>query len=68
MSGNTEFILDQLPHSSIPKSSGEPNYYYVKDIEKKIIRNTSSVPSELGGVNHSYLGLILSLEKYLTTM
>ena len=61
-SDNTESILDQFPHSSIENFTGEPNYYSIKEVEKKVIRNTSSIPSELGGVNHGHFGLISSAE------
>ena len=57
-------ILDKLPHYSIPQISGEPNYYPIKKVEKKIIINTASTQTELGGGNHGYLGLIMTPEKY----
>ena len=66
MSDNIESILDQFPHSTIEKFTGEPKYYSIKEVEKKLIRNTSSIPSELGGGNHGYFGLISSAEKYQT--
>ena len=61
MSKSTSSILDQFLHSSIQRSSGEPNYYSIKDIEKKLIENALSIETELGGGNYRYLGLVLSL-------
>ena len=66
MSESSESILDQFPHSSISKSTEEPNYYSIKEVEKKLMRNAASIPTELGGGNHSFLGLVLSLQKYTT--
>ena len=49
MSENSESILDQFPHSSISKSTKESNYYLIKEVEKKLMRNAALIPTELGG-------------------
>ena len=66
MSENSESILDQFPHSSISKSTEESNYYLIKELEKKLMCNAASIPTELGGGNHGFLGLVLSPQKYTT--
>ena len=62
---SVDSVIEGFPYSTIPKHAGEPNYQAIKDIERKLIKNASSYPSELGGGNHGYLGLILTPEKYL---
>ena len=66
MSGNAESILDQFPHPNIKKTLDEPNYYSIKAVEKKLIRNAASIPTKLGGGNHGFLGLVLTPQKYET--
>ena len=66
MSKSTESILDQFLYTSIPRSLDEPNYYSMKEVEKKLIENAASIQTELGGRNNRYLGLVLSSEKYQT--
>ena len=61
MSESTEAIIDQFPHSVIAKVEDEPNYYSIKEIEKKLMRNAASIPPELGGSNHGFLGLVLTI-------
>ena len=64
MSDNVDTIIEGFPYSSIEKISGEPSYHNIKEVERKLIKNASSFPSELGGGQHGYLGLVLSPEKY----
>ena len=45
-------VLDKLPHSSNPQTSGEPNYYTIKEVEKNLISNTASIQPELARGNH----------------
>ena len=64
MTESVDSIIEGFPYSTITKHAGEPNYHAIKDVERKLIKNASSFPSELGGGNHGYLGLILTPEKY----
>ena len=66
MSESTEAIIDQFPHSVITKLEDEPNYYSIKEVEKKLMRNAALILTELGGGNHTFLGLVLTLQKYTT--
>ena len=43
---------------------GEPNFQIIKEVERKLVKNASSYPSELGGGNHGHLGLSLQPTKY----
>ena len=64
MSESIDSVIEGFPYSTIEKHIGEPHYQAIKEVERKIIKNASSYPSELGGGNHGYLGLILSPLKY----
>ena len=64
MSDSVDSVIEGFPYSTIEKHTGEPNYHSIKEVERKLIKNASSYPSELGGGNHGYLGLILKPEKY----
>lgn len=67
MIGTTvESIIESFPTSSIPSVEGEPTYKSIKEVEKCIITNASSIESELGGGQHGLLGLVISPERYLT--
>ena len=52
-------VIKGFLNSTIEKHAGEPNYDVIREVEYKLVKNTSSYPSELGGRNHGYLGLIL---------
>ena len=65
MSESVDSAIVGFPYSTISKHAGEPTYKVIKDVERKLIKNASSYPSELVGDNHGYLGLILAPEKYL---
>ena len=66
MSESTEEIIDQFPHSVITKVEDKLNYYSIKEVEKKLMRNVASILIELGGSNYSFLGLVLIPQKYTT--
>ena len=63
MSESTEAIIDQFLHLVIAKVEDEPNYYSIKEIEKKLMQNAASIPIELGGGNHGFLDLVLTPQK-----
>ena len=58
--------MDLFPYLISTKVEDELNSYWIKEVEKKLIRNTASIPAELGGDNHNFLGLVLTLQKYTT--
>ena len=64
MTESVDLVIEGFLYSTIKKSSGEPTYQIIKDIEKKLIKNASSYLTELGRGNHSYLGLVLTPVKY----
>ena len=63
---SVENITESFTTPNITKVSGEPTYKTIKDVEKKIITNAASIPSELGGGGHGFLGLVLNPHKYIT--
>ena len=65
MSESVHSAIKGIPYSTILKHAGELTHKVIKDVERKLIKNASSYPSELGGGNDGYLGLILAPEKYL---
>ena len=64
MSDNVDTIIKGFSYSNIERISGEPSYHSIKEVERKLIKNASSFPSELGDSQHGYLGLVLTPEKY----
>ena len=44
-----EAIINIFLHSIIAKVEDEPNYYSIKEVEKKLMCNAASIPTELGG-------------------
>ena len=61
-----EAIIESFPTSSIPHIEGELTYKSIKEVEKIIITNASSIESELGGGNHGLLGLVIPAARYNT--
>ena len=49
MSKSTDVLLDLFLYSIIAKVEDEPNYYSIKEVEKKLMCNAASIPTELGG-------------------
>ena len=43
---------------------GEPTYETLHHLKNKLKANVSSVPTNLGGGNHGYLGMILTPAEY----
>jgi len=65
MSESPQSTTDLFPHPTIEKSTEEPNYYSIKPVEKKLTRNVASIPTELGGGNHGFLGLVVTPQKHV---
>ena len=61
-----ESIIESFPTSIIPCVEGEPIYKNIKEVEKIIIINVSSIESELGGGKYSLLGLVMSANRWNT--
>ena len=64
MTESVDSFIEGFPYSNIEKIKGELSYHSIKEVEQKLIKNASSFPSELGGGNHGYLGLVLKPAKY----
>ena len=62
---SVEDIINAFP-TPITKITGEPNYESLKHLKDQLKANATSIPTTLGGGNHSYLGLILSPAAYTT--
>ena len=62
---STDTLLNLFSYSIITKVEDEPNHCSIKEFKKKLMHNAASIPAELGGGNHiSFLGLVLTREKY----
>jgi hypothetical protein len=57
-------IMVGLPHSSLPKVTGEPTFEDLKVIRRLLNTNTMSVVSYEGGGRHGHLGIIMTKEEY----
>ena len=57
-------IIASFPNTKISSSDEEPTHNLIKIAEKELIENITSIRSELGGVQHGYLDLMLSTAKY----
>jgi len=67
MAGATvESIIESFPVSTIQCIEGESGFTSIKEIEKIIVTNASSIESELGGGQHGLLGLVVSTARYNT--
>ena len=66
MSESPQSIIDLFPHPTIEKSTKETNYYSIKLVEKKLIYNIALILTELGGGNHDFFDLVVTLQKHVT--
>jgi hypothetical protein len=57
-------LIAGLPHSSLPKVTGEPTFEDLKVIRRLLNTNTMSVASYEGGGRHGHLGIIMTNEEY----
>ena len=62
---SVEDLINAFP-TTITPITGEPNYASPKNLKDQHKANSASIPTTLGGGNHSYLGLILSPSAYVT--
>jgi hypothetical protein len=59
-----EELIAGLPHSSLPKVTGEPTSEGLKIIRRLLNINAMSVASYEGGGRHGHLGIIMTNEEY----
>jgi hypothetical protein len=57
-------LIARLPHSSLPKVTGEPTFEDLKVIRRLLNTNAMSVASYEGGGRHGHLGIIMTNEEY----
>jgi hypothetical protein len=58
-------LIAGLPHSFLPKVTGEPTFEDLKVIRRLLNTNAVSVASYEGGGRHEHLGIIMTNEEYL---
>jgi len=63
---SVELVIESFLDSIITRVEGEPTFKTIKEVEKCIITNTSSIESELGRGQHGLLGLVISPTRYNT--
>jgi hypothetical protein len=59
-------LIAGLPHSSLPKVTGEPTFEDLKVIRRLLDTNAMSVTSYVGGGRLGHLGIIMTNEEYFT--
>jgi hypothetical protein len=57
-------LIAGIPHSSLPKVTGEPTFEDLKVIRRLLNTNAVSVASYEGGGRHGHLGIIMTNEEY----
>jgi hypothetical protein len=57
-------LIAGLPHSSLPKVTGEPTFEDLKVIRRLLNNNAMSVALYEGGGRHGHLGIIMTNEEY----
>ena len=63
-SSAVDYISTYFEHPTLAKIHGEPNYTMLRKMKNELMRNASSVPSDLGGGANGHLGLLLSPVDY----
>ena len=66
MSSHTEHITGELPYPSVTKIEGRPSYVTLKELKRQLKANAAAVPTDLGGGQHGFLGLLLLDLEYQT--
>jgi hypothetical protein len=59
-------ILAKFPTKTIPTISGEPYYASISNMVQLMYGNAASLPTSLGGGQHSHIGLIMTPILYAT--
>jgi hypothetical protein len=60
---SAEAYIENFPHS-LPKLEGKPTYGKLKQLKNLLKQNAASVPSNSGGGDNGYLGIVLSDAAY----
>ena len=63
-SSSVDYISTYFEHPTLSKIHGEPNYSMLRKLKNELMRNASSVPSDLGGGANGHLGLLLEAQEY----
>ena len=66
MTSSTNSITERFPYKEIPKISGPPTYPTIKNVNKMLSTNASSIHSNLGDGQHGLLALTLPAAVYNT--
>jgi hypothetical protein len=61
-------LIAGLPHSSLPKVTGDPTFEELKVIRRLLNTNAMSVASYEGGGHHGHLGIIMTNEEYFAVV
>jgi hypothetical protein len=64
MASSPDELIAGLPHSYLPKVTGEPTFEDLKVIRRLLNTNAMSVSSYVGGGRHGHLGIIMKNEEY----
>ena len=68
MTMSIDDITDYFTHPTIPCIKGRPTRENLRELQTKIYENAASVPCELGGGLHGYLGIAMSNDQYASTV
>ena len=61
-------IVAKFPTKTIPNIQGEPDYASISNMVQLMYGNTASLPTTLGGGQHSHVGLIMTPILYATLL
>ena len=53
-------MSDYFPHQDIGAIAGRPTYATLLPVRDKLVANTATIPSTLGGSAHGHSGFVLS--------
>ena len=62
--GSIDYAASYFKYKTPTPIQGTPTNKTLKRLKTKLRENASSVESELGAVDHGYLGLVLTDDKY----
>ena len=63
--GTIDYASSYFKYKTPTPIHGEPTHKSLKRLKLELQANASSVKIDLGGGNHSYLGLVLTDEEYV---
>jgi hypothetical protein len=64
MASTPDELIAGLPHSSLPKVTGEPTFEDLKVMQRQLNTNAMSVSSCVGGGRHGHRGIIMTNAQY----